>query len=204
MTDVSLPPAYDWREVNIPGGTGPVSLARLSVDRDSGATQSLVQFPAGWSRPSLGWYSEDEEILVIEGTLQMSGATYSTGGYAYVPAGYLRSSTSVGSGCLVLAWFSGRPTWHEDNRHGQGYDEGNLVEATWTELPVELGPLGAGRRLREKGSRTSWILENEDRIKTPTKTDLFSLGDRTWAQVPSGTRGPKMLPPVFARAWSAK
>lgn len=134
----------------------------------------------------------------------MSGITYGEGGYALIPAGYLRSSTSVGGGCLVLAWFSGRPNWHEDNRHGQDYEEGNLVKATWMELPVELGPLGTGRRLRDKGGSSSWILEHEDRIKTPSKTDLFSLDDLTWAQVPPGTRGPKMLPPIFARAWSAE
>jgi hypothetical protein len=199
MTEANLPSDYDWREATIPGGSSPVTLARLSLDRQSGATQSLVRFPAGWTRPVSGWYSADEEILIIEGSLQMSGVAHRTGDYAYVPASYLRSSTSTEDGCLVLAWFSGKPIWQEDSAHGPGYDPARLVEVTWSELPIQSGPCGYGRCVREEGTASSWILTGEEPIRASSPVDLFSLTDRTWTQVQAATEITNMTRPLFAR-----
>ena len=199
MTEVTLPSEYDWREAKIPGGSSPVILARLSLDRQSGASQSLVRFPAGWYRPVSGWYSADEEILVVEGSLQMSGVTHRTGDYAYVPASYLRSSTTTEDGCLVLAWFSGKPIWQEDSHHGPGYDPARLVEVTWSELPIRSGPCGYGRCVREEAAASSWILTGEEPIKASSPVDLFSLKDRTWTRVQAPTEIANMSPPLFAR-----
>lgn len=109
---VQLDRVDDWLDVPIPGSHPAVRLHRLHVDRETGASVSLVRFPAGWSRPGTGHYSAAEEFVVIEGEIRV-GATYRTGDYAYLPPRTLRSASASESGALVLAWFSTAPTWSE-------------------------------------------------------------------------------------------
>ena len=46
----------------MPDGSGPVRLAALPVLGDR-AFRAFVKFPAGWSRPSTGYYLVDEEVF---------------------------------------------------------------------------------------------------------------------------------------------
>lgn len=199
MSDVTQPDQYTWRDVEIPGGTVPVSLVRLAIDRDSLVSQSLVRFPPGWARPEAGWYSVDEEFLVLEGVLHMSAATYRAGDYALVPAGCLRFASTTSGGCLILAWFSGRADWTDGTAHGPGYGANRLVQATWSDLPEQAGPIGGGRKLREEAALSSWILTGEAAATAPQAVDLFSIPDHTWAQALPSEPLPQLSPPVFAR-----
>jgi len=199
MAEVTQPAEFEWRDVEIPGGTVPVSLVRLAIDRETLVSQSLVQFPPGWARPESGWYSVDEEFLVLEGGLHMSGATYHAGDYALIPAGYLRFASTTPEGALILAWFSGRAEWTEDTAHGREYAAHRLTRATWSALPDHRGPAGAGRLLRREGTLSTWILTGELAIEAPAAADLFSIPDHTWAQTPVGDILPVMSSPVFAR-----
>ena len=198
MSDVRQPGDYSWRDFDIPGGNIPVSLVRLAVDRDTFVSQSLVRFPPGWARRESGWYSVDEEFLILEGELHMSGTTYRPGDYALVPAGYLRFASTTPQGCLVLAWFSGKAEWSVGTRHGPRYAD-RLVHAAWEGLPDERGPAGTGRQLRQEGTLSSWVLTGELAIEAPAATDLFSIPDHTWAQTPAGDVLPVMSSPIFAR-----
>lgn len=195
---VRRPEEFSWRDVDIPGGNIPVSLARLAIERDTLVSQSLVRFPPGWERRESGWYSVDEEFFILEGALHMSGSTYQTGDYAVVPAGYLRFASTTPDGCLLLAWFSGKAEWTVGVRHGPRYAD-RLVQATWETLPDQRGPAGTGRLLRREGNLSTWILTGELAIEAPTATDLFSIPDLTWAQTPAGDILPVMSSPVFAR-----
>lgn len=202
MAEVKQPADYSWRDFDIPAGTVPVSLVRLAVDRETFVSQSLVRFPPGWARRDSGWYSVDEEFLILEGQLHMSGTTYRPGDYALVPAGYLRFASTTPEGCLILAWFSGRAEWNDATRHGPDYAAGRLVQASWAALPDEPGPAGTGRRLRAEGGLSTWILTGELEIEAPGAVDLFSIPDHTWAQIPPGDILPVMSSPVFARLHS--
>jgi hypothetical protein len=199
MADVARPTEYHWRDFDIPAGTVPVSLVRLALDRDSLVSQSLVRFPQSWARRESGWYSVDEEFLILEGALHMSGNTYLPGDYALVPAGYLRFASTTPDGCLLLAWFSGRAIWNEAARHGSDYDPNRLVQATWSSLAEGFGPAGPGRRLRQEGHLSSWILTGDLPSEVPAAIDLFSISDHSWAQAESGDPLPAMATPVFAR-----
>ncbi len=199
MDEVARPEAYDWRAVEIPGGTIAVSLVRLAIDRQSLVSQSLVQFPPGWARPNPGWYSADEEFLILEGVLNMSGATYRAGDYAYIPASYVRSASTTPEGSLILAWFSGKALWSEATDHGPGYSADRLVQATWADLPDQTGPAGVGRRLRAEDDRSTWVLTGALPAVAPAALDLFSIRDHTWAQTQPGDPIPDLSPPVFAR-----
>lgn len=196
---VRRPAEFTWREVDIPGGNIPVSLTRLAIDRDTFVSQSLVRFPLGWERRESGWYSVDEEFLILEGALHMSGTTYRPGDYALVPAGYLRFASATPAEALILAWFSGRAEWTVDVRHGPRYAGDRLVQATWETLPDRTGEVGAGRRLRREANISTWVITGELEIEAPAAVDLFSIPDHTWAQTPAGDVLPVMSSPVFAR-----
>lgn len=120
----------DWRDIEIGGGTPSVRLERLHYDRATKASTSLVEFPAGWTRPDTGWYPCAEELHVISGSITVSGLTYEAGGYGYMPPFYSRIDSSS-DGCLALAWFSGAPGWNlgtaEDQITHEGFKSSNLV-----------------------------------------------------------------------------
>lgn len=199
MAEVTLPSEFDWHEVTIPGSVLPVLLARLSVNGDSGVSQSLIRFPAGWSRPSSGWYSVSEEILMVEGELRMSGATYRVGDYAYLPASYLRSSTTAEGGCLVLASFGGKPRWSDDAQPGPGFDGRQMISAAWNDLVAQEGPLGQGYRLRQEGATSVWVIERLRADPVMMDVECVSLADLMWARVAAGDRLPRLRPPVYCR-----
>jgi len=102
-----------WREVTIPDSAPPVAVARLRDEADGGYW-ALVRFPPGWSRPSTGHYPVDEEFWLLEGDLEMSGATYGPGSGARVAAGAPRSESRSTGGALALARFAGPPRWVRD------------------------------------------------------------------------------------------
>ena len=94
----------------MPGGSGPVQLARLP-DLADGGFRAFVRFPAGWSRAQRGHYPVDEEFLVIEGELALNERTYRKGDWGFVPAGETRTLLASASGCVVYARFGGFPRW---------------------------------------------------------------------------------------------
>ncbi|WP_204273528.1 hypothetical protein, partial [Stenotrophomonas maltophilia] len=74
---------------------------------DTGASLSLVRFPAGCSRPGEGCYPVGEEIAVLDGSLEVSGVVLRAGDYGWVPPRVLRTGTASVDGALVLAMFAG-------------------------------------------------------------------------------------------------
>ena len=85
-------------------------MARLHEEA-GGAFWTLVRFPPGWTRPASGHYLCDEEFWVLEGELEMSGATYGPDQGAVIPGGAPRSDSRTPRGALALARFGGPATW---------------------------------------------------------------------------------------------
>jgi hypothetical protein len=102
-----------WETTVIPGGTGPVEIVRLWADPIRRSSIGFVRFPAGWERPTDGHYPVDEELVVLDGELHLTGTVYRAGEYGWVPGGGLRRATATPTGCLALAYFSGIPMWVE-------------------------------------------------------------------------------------------
>jgi hypothetical protein len=103
----------DWGVTTIPRSTPEVGIVRLHVDPPSGASQSLVRFPPGWSRPRRGRYPVGEEFVVLTGRLRVSSISYRAGHYGWIPPGGFRHDSATPSGALALAWFSGPPVWED-------------------------------------------------------------------------------------------
>ena len=153
--------------VQLAGGARPdVGVKRLSVDADTGATSSLVEVPAGWSRPASGSFDVDEELYVLSGDLTISGVRYTEHTYAFLPAGYVRADSFSEGGALLLAFSSGQPHWHSDPA-AAGTDGRrlvtylNLFDGPWTGNFHPRFPAGAGRKWLRRDPVTtdeSWIL----------------------------------------------
>jgi len=193
--------ARDWREVMIGGGTPAVQLDRLHVDRATNATTSLVRFPEGWSRPDTGYYPCAEEVLVIEGEITVSGATYRAGDYGYMPPFHSREDSSS-SGCLVLAWFSGPPGWNLGDATGLITHEPAHSKAAVAYRPAR-SPQGApgdpGHALVQGRAATVAPL-GERRV--PGVVELVDLASWRWTLLGEDEPYPDWSGAVFTRLWS--
>lgn len=91
-------------------GFRPETVTRtLSIEADQSAATLLVRFPAGWSAPSWEHWPCLEELLVLEGSLEINGSTYGPQHYAALPPFYPRVSQSSRDGAVALVMLHGRP-----------------------------------------------------------------------------------------------
>lgn len=186
-------------EATIPGSAPPVTIHRLLLEPD-GAPQSVVRFPAGWTRPVTGAYDQIEEVLWLEGSFTMSGQTHRPDTYTWFPVNYVRVDSSAPDGALAFAWFSGKTTWTVD-------PDPELVQQDpvirhWPDVLQTDNPLGEGwgRFLHDAGGRAAWIIEGVQPGRVaPTVVHLFSIPSRQWAEVQTGDGLPDLPGPLFAR-----
>lgn len=146
--------ALEWRATAMPGAATPVELARLPRLAD-GAFRAFVRFPAGWSRAEAGHYPVAEEFLVVEGDLQLNGATWEAGGYAWIPAFRARRDLGSRSGCLVFAWFGGPPDWRAGRAPANEPASGDRAFAHWREAPA----IDGVHVLHEGPGHRSWVAQ---------------------------------------------
>jgi Domain of unknown function (DUF4437) len=156
-----------FQQVLLAGSRGEVGVKRLSVDPESGASSSLVEFPPGWRQPGTGHYLTDEELYVLSGDLTVSGITYTEHCYAFLPCGYERVDMYSEGGALVLAFFAARPARMEGEAPPGALDPARLVkrldlfEEAWTGNFHPRFPPGAGRKWLRRDPVTgdeTWIL----------------------------------------------
>lgn len=181
----------------MPGANLPVRTAALR-GASGGWAWLLVRFPPGFHRPSAGWYPADEEILLLDGSLEMSAETYRPGDYAFFPAGYVRSETRVRVETTTLAWFSAPPVWTEDGEPGPMFDPVRMVTVR-TGSPHVNGPLGWGRALRTGPSDDTWLLDACPRGTVTVPTFLASTEERRLVDLDPGDEYPDLAGPVLLR-----
>src|SRR5947209_6801520 len=97
-----------FERMTLEGAEREIGVKRLSVDTETGASSSLVQFPAGWRRAGASYLLADDEFYVLSGDLTISGVTYTEHCYGFLPGGYPQVDAHSGGGALVLGFFSGR------------------------------------------------------------------------------------------------
>ncbi|HBO13976.1 MAG TPA: hypothetical protein DD491_14400, partial [Halieaceae bacterium] len=115
-----------WKRGLHSGGRGDVDVKQLSIDDSNGAATCIVRFPAGWSAAELEHLGCDEEFLVLDGSLTLSGQEYSKHSYAFLPAGYPRERASSSRGAVLLAMYHGHPALHAGASEA-GFREDRLV-----------------------------------------------------------------------------
>lgn len=186
MNVVDLDGDLDWTEFPIPGGNIPARIATLHVDAVTRGRTLLVRFPDGFRRDAVGWYECAEELVVLDGALEMSGRTYRPNEWAWIPAGAPRRDTVAAPFLLAVARFDGPARWVPG--------EGDSRE------PVLHEPLNAHPRVLREGS--AWLV-NVPPGAAPRDTELVSIATRTWARVSAGERFPALEGPCFCRTVGA-
>lgn len=182
MHTIHLNGPHEWAMVPIPTSTPDVQIVRLRVDPVSKASTSLVRFPSGWTRPTDAFYAVDEEIVVIEGELIVSGISYTEGQYGHIPAGSLRRMSATPAGALVLAHFSGIPA--------PLTLEASAIETVGPTLRLDLGShhpgadlgaFGTGQRLRSTHDGECWLIGGE--VATAGATEAIDIDRWTWTDL---------------------
>ena len=188
VIDCSGEPAYE--ATTIPHATMAVEILRLHVDPVAKSSTSLVRFPAGWERPVDGNYSVDEEILVLDGELIVTGVSYTPGVYGWIARGGLRRLSATPTGCVALAWFSGIPTWSStaDDLATTPSVRIDLNNARPGSSPSPFGAMG--RRIRESTAGSCWSVSGPPHHRASSDTEVFDLKDRRWCRVDAGETPP--------------
>ncbi|WP_067186121.1 hypothetical protein [Microtetraspora niveoalba] len=210
-------PGLTWVEVTMPASSGPVRLVRLHADRATGASVSLVRFPAGWARPGTGHYTCAEEFVALDGRISVSGAGFPAGAHKYLPALATRSDSSAGpDGCLAVAWFSGPPVWRDGAASHSAPDRpvasGPVLPDSVLPGSVLPGSVPPGSVPPDSVLLGS-VAELPDRLPggpadgdageefAAEGFDAVFVEARTWAYVPAGEPFPDLPGPVLVRRW---
>lgn len=96
-----------WKQLAA-GSSRPGAEGRaLSYDFDSKAASVVMRYPAGWRMDQPHYLPCDEELFVLSGALEIGSVRYSSGDYAYLPAGMPRPGMASDTGAVVLTFFEG-------------------------------------------------------------------------------------------------
>lgn len=176
-------------------------MARLR-EEPSRAQSLIVRFPAGWSRPVAGSYATSEELVVIEGSLTLSGEVYVPGDWAFLPAGWLRDGTDADGHVLAYARFGGPARWTRGAGAPDGVLRAQLDPATLGS-PTE-SPLGSGDAwlLRDGDDDQAWCVTGvRARTKSPVNAEIYDLDARAWTFTAAGGSLPKVAGTAFCRTF---
>jgi hypothetical protein len=188
-----------WRTIPIADGAPAVEFARAGGDRATGAFAALVRFPAGWSRPYAGRYEVEEELLVLDGALEMSGAVYRVGDHAFFPAGFVRARSRTPQGALVAAFFSGPADWTRLNETAAVTPVPPLASRDVVPRTSPIAP--SARLLREHDRGSTWLVDGPIAESAPhdMSVQILSLSNAAWAHIDPGAAIPEMRGPTLCR-----
>lgn len=113
-----------WASEEVAGRTG-VSRKVLSLDSETGASTAIMRYPPGWAMQIEHCLDSSEEILVLQGELNINGQTLGHHGYSYMPAGAPRTSMCASDGAVVLTMFSAEPRYCAID--AVNYDDSQLI-----------------------------------------------------------------------------
>ena len=93
------------RDLHISGFEGKAGARILSRD-PKGPSTRVVNVPAGWHTAASGAFTENAELFVLRGGVDIDGTPLRRHGYACLPAGAAIDTISSESGALVLLWLA--------------------------------------------------------------------------------------------------
>ncbi|NKB44554.1 MAG: DUF4437 domain-containing protein [Alphaproteobacteria bacterium] len=99
--------AVGWIKLNDESARPGAEAKPLSHDADSKAVTVILRYPAGWSLSQEHHVDSDEEFYVLSGALTINDMTYEEGDYAFLPAGFPRTTMATSDGADVMTFFEG-------------------------------------------------------------------------------------------------
>ncbi|WP_162799264.1 hypothetical protein [Nocardioides sp. 616] len=175
-----------WGQHAIAGADQPAGIVMLGADPAAGTRTVMVQFPDGWSREGTGHQPAGEEMVLLSGSLKISGLTCEVGQVLVVEPHATRSATSTTEGTRALVWFSGA---------GGGWADGEASEAGAIEVVQADETLHRGPRdglvgtLRAIASAAGEVFTGD--------VDVLWPQARRWAHVPAGSPVPDVAGPAL-------
>ena len=197
--------ALPW-EKGLYGGARPdVETKILSIDSINAESSALVRYPKGWKQTRAEHLLADEEILVLDGAIEIAGVEYSRHCYAYLPSGYLRPSASSKNGAVVLTMFSGTPAAVAGEAPDGIFNASILVKhkdtlsMPWEDLPEDLGGSPTYDELPDNR-------EDDDEMYFDAGLRYAARVKRLWLDPVTGeyTKLFAILPQTFPRDWHEK
>jgi len=147
----------------------------LSRDAGSGAVTTVLRYPPGYRVAKNLSLACDEELYVLDGSISIGDDEYTTGDYAYLPAGYVRRGMRS-DGCDVLSFLESAPRGSDVNA---ACDESQLVRR----LSTSAMPWGSASDKKVAAANVGRKVLRPD----------TAIGERTWIlslQVENGQRYP--------------
>lgn len=180
-----------WQPVEIPGTRVAVELWRLHADSASGANVAVVRFPPGWTRPRSGHYMAAEEMVVLQGAVDVAGLR-TAGDYVYLPPRTLRPPSGSETGCVVLAYFSTLPQWMDG-------PPGTPPSGTPVHKRKDLrGTLRTGTPEVPGSFRVMVAMPAEAQ---PVDRDVYWPESGHWEWLPGGSEPTLLTGPAYVREW---
>ncbi len=169
--------ALRFADAPMPGGSGPVQLARLP-DLGDGVFRAFVRFPSGWSRPAVGHYPVSEEVFVFEGDLTFNASAWRGQSYGFIPGGITRYRLESSQGATVIAWFGGAPQWKRGPAATASREAMTSI-VRWQQVPAH--------RLRGTADAPmAWIEPTAQPLTAARDMECVSLADQTWTHLRAG------------------
>ncbi len=180
----------DWQDGLYGGGFTGVRSRILSLDEETGASSTLVEFPPGFDQAEPFHLRVDQEMFVLAGELQVDGHHHRRYTYAHLPAGYDHTRVRSDTGAVAMIFYSGEPRVHDGTAPGGMYDETRAVEflnafdGDWGGNFHPLFPAGAGRKFLRRDphdGEETWVLGTmplrwgQRREKHPVVEEMFLL-----------------------------
>jgi hypothetical protein len=191
MTTTDLNGDLSWLEHTISGSDKPARMVMLHASAERNTRTVLVEFPPSWTRDAVGHQPAGEEMVILTGSLSISGETAPAGSYLLVEPRATRSATSVEDGTRALVWFSGA---------GGGWTDGASDDAgAISAAPVDLD-LSRAPSERMPGSVS--VHEDLSEQTFPTDVDVLWPDRGRWAHIPSGDLVPALTGTAVVRHWS--
>ncbi|WP_235735454.1 hypothetical protein [Nocardioides alcanivorans] len=174
-----------WGEHAIAGADQPAGIVMLHADARRGTRSVMVRFPDGWRRDSTGNQPAGEEMVLLAGSLTMSGHACAVGQVLVVAPRATRSATVTGDGTLAVVWFSGPGGGWAD---GEADDAGEVRVLT-ADAALDRGPVpGLVGNLVGRDDVAGARFDGD--------VEVLWLEARRWAFVPVGSAVPTI--PGFA------
>lgn len=190
MTTTDLNGELTWLEHNIAGSEKPARMVMLHASAERNTRTVLVEFPPGWDRDAVGYQPAGEEMVVLAGSLSMSGVTVPAGSYLLVEPRAARAATSTTDGTRAVVWFSGP---------GGGWTEGAADDAG----SIRSAPVTAGLSRMPSDRMPGSLTVHEDLSEQtfPTDVDVLWTDRGRWAHIPSGDLVPALTGTAVVRHW---
>lgn len=113
-----------WLPAGLPSGIG---IRSLNEDTDSGAITAVLEVPADWEWSGSGYCNADQDLFVLDGTIQIGDHQLQPGGFCFYPSGVVQSPWRAETDCRLFVIFNNRPEFMAATDSAPGADVGACV-----------------------------------------------------------------------------